>query len=767
MDYNFKFESLIHKNNIDLHHPWFFENVSAKNLLQRLWKNVLPGGGRILILSDKRGDYENFRIHIPKDIKYASYIYDNDTFLALDKCIEDIKEIEKDKVFLISYNDHIRFSVELEKNGIEVFDLYDYFIENGLELSHDFYKVADGTYFDEKGKASADTFYECNYGMLFYDKRKYYLAKSETMQQYYLEKVIFDCFFMKDFVNGEAFIQKYTEQFPESAVQYQDFLTEIKALLQEIRQTIEKQDKKDIILYWIDALSYGEDREMPYLYTLDKECMVYRNMFTTVDTTGGVISSFFGHEMPLESRKFKYKELMNHCYLIDCLKQEGWKFKYYGLEGIFDDEYVRNIARDRHISIVSSENYWQMLCEMAEDTEPAFRIVHLMGCHTPFLSGDIDGEEYLPLHGLFCKQDADMERRVFSQRISAMGYEDRQMAFYDQMIVTAGKIYFSDHGCHARSGTNFAELYHTILKVKSDKLGVGENRQVFSVIDLGKLVQYLVLDDKKYYDSIVFGHAIICGPPYYSEAYVNEVYQPVRFNEMIHLGYWGIVQEGTAFFLCNCGVELCYEIRENRAFLMGYHRSKELRETLRRKLEPHMQTIEMSHKFKFTKVLSDLYGRLKEKDDMEETRQKGIQFCRELIGSISSDERIVIRSGGEDTVMFLDCLTPEQRRRIACIVDNNKQCAANNWDIPVLSVDDIRQLGKVTAIIASSNYRLVMAEELKKNGNVTAIDMYERLYKCGFPKERFLSDILYGKRLLHKKEDFIPIDWEKIEEQDE
>ncbi len=76
-------------------------------------------------------------------------------------------------------------------------------------------------------------------------------------------------------------------------------------------------------------------------------------------------------------------------------------------------------------------------------------------------------------------------------------------------------------------------------------------------------------------------------------------------------------------------------------------------------------------------------------------------------------------------------------------------------------------MGKVTAIIASSNYRLVMAEELKKNGNVTAIDMYERLYKCGFPKERFLSDILYGKRLLHKKEDFIPIDWEKIEEQDE
>lgn len=56
---------------------------------------------------------------------------------------------------------------------------------------------------------------------------------------------------------------------------------------------------------------------------------------------------------------------------------------------------------------------------------------------------------------------------------------------------------------------------------------------------------------------------------------------------------------------------------------------------------------------------------------------------------------------------------------------------------------------------------------MKKNGNVTAIDMYERLYKCGFPKERFLSDILYGKRLLHKKEDFIPIDWEKIEEQDE
>lgn len=231
MNYDSRIEHIMHQYNIDLHHPWFYEAVRAKNLIQEFWQKYSIGGGEVFVLSDKRGDFENFRIYIPKDIAYTSYIYENSTLLALDKCVDDIRRMDSDKIILITYKDHARVSAELARNHIQVVDLYDYFIENGLEICHEYYQVNSEAYLDGKGKYSEDTIYECSYSMLFYDKRKFRLAKSKAMQKYYLEKVIFDCYYMKDFANGEAFIQKYIILFPESAEKYQSFLKETKNLL--------------------------------------------------------------------------------------------------------------------------------------------------------------------------------------------------------------------------------------------------------------------------------------------------------------------------------------------------------------------------------------------------------------------------------------------------------------------------------------------------------------------------------------------------------
>lgn len=44
MDYNLKLELMMHKYNIDLHHPWFYESVTARSLISKLWKNFKGGG---------------------------------------------------------------------------------------------------------------------------------------------------------------------------------------------------------------------------------------------------------------------------------------------------------------------------------------------------------------------------------------------------------------------------------------------------------------------------------------------------------------------------------------------------------------------------------------------------------------------------------------------------------------------------------------------------------------------------------------------------
>lgn len=129
---------------------------------------------------------------------------------------------------------------------------------------------------------------------------------------------------------------------------------------------------------------------------------------------------------------------------------------------------------------------------VAESAEHAFRLIHLMGAHPPYLSAEIDGERFIPLHDAYCSPGEEIQKARKQQRISAMQYEDRQLAFYDTLINVQAAIYFSDHGCIEYTTDNYAVLHHNILKVKSERIKPGVNKQIFSPLDFQKLIQKLI-----------------------------------------------------------------------------------------------------------------------------------------------------------------------------------------------------------------------------------------------------------------------------------
>lgn len=760
MKFDYRMNELLHKYGIDEPYPWFYETVKAANIIKGFFEEFK--GDKLLILCEDKGDFENFRIHIPQHISTEVIYYKNRNLFQLEEAVMKVKASEVENIILITYNNHERVGVEFSRHKIDLIDLYDYFVQHGLNLYHKYYVISNEASWDLFGNVTEDDFYHSMYEMLFYVKKKYYTSQNECLQSYYLQKIIFLYYHIRNFEDGEKYIHEYIRIRPEAESRYMEFLQAVHLLLAEIKEAIAQKKKKDIVIYWLDALTFGEDEKMPYLKSVDEKSMVFKKAFTVMDTTNMAANAMFRQEMPLESRRFWHKEKINESALLTYLNEREYQLYYYGLEGLFTNDKVVNVKKE-HIGYVSTSNYWRMLCDMGEAETPGVRIVHIFGCHTPYLSSDLNGERYLPMDSLFCKQSEEMDSLVYQQRKFSMQYEDRQLGFYDKLIKSEATIYFSDHGCQGYAKNNLPDLYHIIFKLKSNLTGRGETERIFSIVHFDRLVKFLLEPETYKFDDIFSETAHIQSFPIYSKSHVKEVYKIIHFNERLILGYRGLIKGNYAYFLYDYGLDVCYELKGSKSFLMGYNRSKELRSELRSEIGENWINLEADEKFKYAKLLMPVYRNAARRMNLEELKEAGVRFCTELIKGIPEDCQIVIRSGGEDTVMFIDCLPQKLRQRIGYIADRDLECAAGNWDIPVIQPEKIKEAGKTYVLIISSNYRREMRKELEVFPDIKIIDVYEHLYQQGFDEKRTLSDILYGKQLVYEEEDFPEIDWNKID----
>lgn len=763
MEFDLRFSELVHTYQIDRHHPWFYEKVRAERLLKDFWLDWLENhhGENMTLLYEKRGDFENFYMSMPQGVNYTKVKYRNDDVSSFVECIPQIMDGgDKGNVMLITQKDHVRISAELEREGLAVLDLYDYFALHGLEFYHEYYLISNEKYFDESGEVDEDTWQNNRYETLFYDKRKYRTAQDEALQQYYLERVIFDYYSMRDFINGEIYLKEYLCRQTSLAGEYENFLTEVKDLLFELQQTIKQKNEKDIVMYWIDCISYEEDAKVPHGNYVSSKALVFSRSFTVIPITSDVMGAMFYQRMPAEA--VGKSKLIEDAPLIDMLNEKGWKFWHYGWGEMFAKRYVRTVEQDK-IHRISSEAHWKLICDMAEQTEPAFRLVHLMGLHPPYLSAEMDGERFISLHDRFFNPDEEVGKKRAQQRIQSMQYEYRQIEFFEGLIEARAVIYFSDHGCMEYVADNFPMLHHNILKVKAENIYSGVCKQIFSPLDFLELISKLINGKAEEINSIASECVLMQGFPIYNKEHVRSYYNLKHFSEFL-LGYNGIVKGDYIYFYFHAGYDLCYKMQEEKIYLMGVNESREVRRQLLEEIRGTDRLLwDFSHeKFRYSRVFFQVRDRAAEREDIKNIQREGELFCSRFLGEYPDSSVFAIRGGGNDTVLFLDALPQEHRRKIQYIVDGNLQCNASHFGIPVVQ-PALMDWAKVThVIVISSNYREQMLAELEDKPQITAIDLYRRLWDAGFEERRTLVDILIGKRRTYVEEDFPPVDWDSI-----
>ena len=129
-----------------------------------------------------------------------------------------MERIDGQTVIVVSLIGYREISHELTLRGIKHICLYDYFIEQGLILSREFYdyRIAFGMNYSDWDIPGAPGL-RIPYFELYYNKKKYREAEKSFLQAHYLKRAIFDCLNMRDFLYAFKYMEEYISRFPDNA----------------------------------------------------------------------------------------------------------------------------------------------------------------------------------------------------------------------------------------------------------------------------------------------------------------------------------------------------------------------------------------------------------------------------------------------------------------------------------------------------------------------------------------------------------------------
>lgn len=762
--YEDKLNRLIHKYKIDKHNRMFWDSERAKSIIRRdFFKNERIKN--LVILYENKGDYKYFISLIPEDISYRGVQYINNEYNDIYSLTRDSMKIDNNEIcVLVSYDDVDRISVHLAGEKIPHINIYSLLENKGIYCNNSFCKIRGGVDFDKFGNKSTDVCDFNWYIQLYIDKQQYMIQKNEDNKKRYLEKIIFDCYLIKDFWQGEKYIKEYFRRYKD--INQKDvnrvlgFQNEVRELLKDIKKVISSKEKKDIVLYWIDAVSEGNSDGMDYINCMDNKAFCYKNAVGVSNVTRSELDALISQNIPLKSEASINKKEIKEGIVFDILKENNYSFSYYGFVEFMEEKYRGTVFQDEE-AMISSQNIFDMMCDIAIDRKPGLRLCHLMNGHEPFLSGRLEGNR---IHRHIAGQGGElyhnMPDREKKQREDALKYLDVLIEKYDQIITTDATIYFSDHGI-GQVNSKLPSMVHLIMKIKSKKVDVGYTEKALSICSFYKIIKALIEEKhcgKDIMESFATDKAIIQLLPIYSERLTTRTIQQKLLSSSC-LGYSGIVNGKYTYIRIYPDVDLCYIKEENNYYLQGYNESKKIIENIKK--ENTIEEIDLSmEKFVYSRKLYEIYNNGLKRVNLEKQRKS---IWKAIDALFENEERCYVRGGGEDAVMILDSLSMENKGKIIAVVDNNKHCQAARLGIPVLTIDEwykqLENKSYAKIIVASSTYGEKIKNELQdflncKKKNYSVIDVYEYINGLGFEKGLSLADLIFGKRINLVNEDY-------------
>lgn len=720
MNFNEKLNELIFKYDIDRHCSNYRKYIKAIALAKYVYSSMEHWGEarkEILLVGIDETDIRAFLAAIGSNGNCQVKYYD------------DMDNIEPDtNVLLVSYYKKDEIVVKLLERNVNVISLYDYFEENGLEFSHNFYDVYNEQYWNGKHNEWAYEYERIDvYRIYFYHRRRYELEEKIEQKKMYLEKMIFDCTYAKDFLTLKENIDEYLLEFENYAKQYVMFYQEIQGLLGELKEALEARETEDCILFWLDALEYGMDGIMPFLKGLDGKALVFDKAFTVTAYTSPTFLTLLTGKLQIEDETYLINQISDKDnILVRELKKRGYSFKYYGNDfyHLLDSSLLSSHFYRTNFYPVT-QLYWDVLTDIIDVTgeENSFYILHeAFQTHSPYISFGLKGKKYLTNRRDFW-QSAQI---VKEQQIESRQYVDRQLAFWSNILPDRMyKIYMSDHG----AGT--IGKFHTIMKVQQKEICPGICNRLFSYADFISVVLQL-FDNHAIDENVLSGeYALIQEVAWYNKSRVLEIVSDKwhwsKYPD-IYLGYQGVVTGEDILICYENGFEY-YQKHRNDYKMVTDSRLDYLRDLVSKKRPDYFH----ENKFKYTRVLIAAEQRRAERTRDIQMKKRGV--IENIFDSLQNTEVLALRGGGFHTLHLLMPLKESLRNKVKYIIDGNRDCIGGKMGIEVITLDEMLQKGVTTVLISTYQYLCEWEQELQSYEGIRIINIYRILEEHGLSCE--------------------------------
>ena len=722
-----RYNALIRKYMIADVYPDYYNYLDALEISERKY--------------DEISDYDFIIITtIEDDRDWLSVNLGWDNVVLFDEL--DFNNITKDIHILIASlhnNYNLRYQLQM-KGYYNIQSLYDCFEEKNIYLSEPFYTFLKQKLFSFRNHVKSDTYKDYDPHMDFFYLKKVYENDSDfNVKKSCLKKMICIAALFHDFVTLEHYIARYKEHDFEGLKCYEDFLSESKDILDELKHSIQIRNKKDVFMFWLDQVEYDDVGLLSYVTSLESKSVVLDNIYTMTPFTGATLKLLFSKKRLIEDKAYSSDKISRNSPIIKGLEERNYEFLYYGkvkYTKYFDRSNVGKMFVGTYAPL--SEIVWNCIIHDLECTEKSvFNVIHsVTHTHNPYSSFDLKTAEYINFEG-WAEYDETFFTKVEEQKEDSYNYTDKQMEFWLQLLPEETyKIIMSDHG-HSSFGK-----FHPFMMIMQKDLRPRHYNELLSYYDFDDVIFDLMEYGEIRKELLENEYVQIQDTNYRYKNYILNLMEQDNFNPSELFGYQGVVTKNEIFQKTFDGRRLYYK-KDNSKIRVSEERFEYLDKLIGKEIPDNEEEA-----FRYSRLFVEAEKRNKLRN--KAVIDKQLEIIRNIFRRVPENEELFIRCGGLNTYHLLLQVGDCERNKVKYIVDNDKECLASKLGFDVIFPREVDLYNPKYILISTFAYRTEIRNELETYlDSAEIIDLYDEFEKNGI----FCGRLYYERQ--YERTDFM------------
>lgn len=717
MDINEMLNQIIFKYHIDQYYPHYRNMYEADKVIRNLVRTIIEDSTKALMIGNDETGLSIIRSMSRdySDIHFECYNQDENSLERLDICWKHY-----DKIYLTSYHGAEYAERWFRMNHIKYEWIYDIFERNGIYLQRVFYilgkedlhglVIAD--YKDHRMRAGLT---ESIYCELYCQYSKFESTDNIDTKRIALEKCLFLSLYMRNFKTAQKYVSMLKHNF-QNCQHVDDLWNEIEELLRYVKNQMNERKEKDIILYWLDGIPYGDECEMPYLQDVMKNSVVFENAFTYVANTHPTMRAMFLGKRDIDDGVYNIHQITRDISpVIQYLEKKGYNLKIFS--SYLDNVPWKFLSDEKYIYPYEtfSEKLWGMISHtLSHKPGKTLYIIHAMDAHEPFMNSMIKDDNY----------------KVMNERYRLSRYEiDRQLDFYNAITgENPFRIYMSDHGRKQDTIHDKGKLrFHMLFNIYHQNLQPKRITGLFSILDFGMIIKQII--EKEEINEIEFNrdYVEIGQLDWYNRQLIEEICRNKIGLPILCFGYKGVVDQEYIYVRYKFGKEWLQRrdaLPDNPQLFYDCDTDicdVSLLPHYRKLVSKYPESMEQDEQLQYSKYLYKIYQNILSHNDIA----KRVKVINQILSQYT-DRSVGIRMGGKHSEMLYECLTEENRQKIWGFIDNNQECICSRFHLPVIKPERLNKERSIKAVLLSSFEYLDMlrTESSVYRTDMTVLDLY-------------------------------------------